>query len=536
VTLLGAAATLAAGCVLWLAFPPEGLWPLAPVGALLFLFALQRARSYAAAAALSLLAKAVCAALLSLRYLYGVWPPVWLLYAANYGLIWAAFGAVFHGVRRHKGEVAALAAAPFLWVLFDRFSPAAHFLPSDIPTLAVALGDSPLLGLAPWLGIYGLSFLPVAAACAFLLLLRARAPGERRAALAGAGLLAFVSAVVPALVSLGASDAGGAERTLAFAAAHLREDGKDAAWAAAEKSLLEPRTRSAFADYAEGRLREAAAGLAPGKARLIILPEDAVDLSFERDRSREAYARWGLEDNGALIEAYRAFARRTGAALSVGLTTLRGGRVRNTLMLIGRDGDVAGLSDKHRLAAGSERWPLGFLRYWKLFPRGPGTRFVSYDEQYVPGDDPSRMLSFEGLPFGAPMCLEGHSPTMALAWKRRAAQFLLFTSNAQWFDADPATYNRQVLSLVRLQAGAYALPVLMTGKQSYLGWVDDRGRPFVEPGFGRGPRAQTVFLEARIHPGRQTAVSRRGEYFVPLSLLVLSAVPFLFRRKERRSA
>jgi apolipoprotein N-acyltransferase len=532
----GIAAPLIAGGVLWLSFPPVSLWFLAPVGAGLFLFSLLRAPSFARAAAAVFLAKTVFSLLMSFQYLYGIWPPVWLLYALNYGLVWAAFGAVFHGVRRWKGEIAAVAAAPFLWVLFDRFTPCAHFLPSDISAFANALCDSPLLGLAPYLGVCGLSFLPIGLACAFLLALRAREASERRAALLGAGILVFCAALLPGMISLGAAKDGGPARTIRFISAHLREDGGDSSWAGAERVPLEPGARAAFIRYVGERLEDAAGRIDAGKAQLILLPEDAVDLILARDRSQEVYERWGLEDNGALIEAYRAFARRTGASLSVGLSTLRGGRRRNTVLLIGPDGDISGVSDKYRLAAGSERWPLAFLGYWKLFPRGADSRFVSFYDQYVPGSEPYRMLSFAGMPFGAPMCLEGHSAGMGLGWKRRGAQFLVLSSNAQWFHSGPETYNRQVLGLLRLQAGAYALPILMTGRQSYLGWVDERGQVSAVPGFGRGPSAQAVLMEARIHPDRQTAVSRRGEYFVPLSLLGVILAPFLVGSARGRAA
>ncbi|HAH06891.1 MAG TPA: hypothetical protein DCM05_10255 [Elusimicrobia bacterium] len=513
----------AGGGVLWLSFPSVGLWPLAPLGAALLFAALLRSPDLPRTAAAAALAKVVCTAAMSFSYLWGVWPPVWVLYELNYGLLWAGFGAAFHLVRRWRGDAAALAAAPFLWVLFDWLTPRAHFFPSDIPSLGNAFGNSPLLALAPRLGLYGLTFLGAAAAALLNLLLLRKDPGRRRAALLPAGALALA---LP--LSLGLP--GGEPAGLSVAMARLREDPVEKTWADAEREPLRPERRAEFFRYAAGRLGGVLEALGPRRVDLILLPEDAIDLSFSADRSKEAFERWGLEDNGALVEAYRAFAREAKTAVAAGMTTLRAGKLRNTVVLIGPEGDLAGMSDKHHLTAGSERLPLQALGYWRLFPKGDDPRFVRVDEQYVPGEAPERALRLGGLRFGAPMCMEGHASRMALGWKRQGAAFLAFSANAQWFAGAPEAYNNQLLSLLRVQAAAYALPVFMTGKQSFFGWVDARGRASVLPGFGEASKTEVLVAETEVRPGLQTAASRWGEYFVPLSVFGLLGVFLLFRR------
>lgn len=138
-------------------------------------------------------------------YLYGglskpVSAVILLLFCLYLGLYHAAFGLLFaFALRSRFGAGAALAASPFLWVVVELGRARITSFPWDL--LGYSQIDNQLLTrLAPWTGVYGISFLIVAAnaifTAGFSLRQQAR-PGPQSAPLlrspallwAGAGIL-----------------------------------------------------------------------------------------------------------------------------------------------------------------------------------------------------------------------------------------------------------------------------------------------------------------------------------------------------------
>lgn len=517
-----------AGLLYSLGFTFSGSWPATLLGAAGVVALLDDARSAAEAAALAFAAKAV-AVVLTLSYLAGLGPIPFAAVTGLYSLAWLPMALAFFGVRRAAGSMAALAALPGLWTVSEWLLASVHFLPSQVPGFATAFAE-PALGLAPFVGIQGVTALAVAAATApwiLRLALREARPLAALALPAGTAAALLLPAFLGALRAPSAEGSPALLRVAAFsleATDALESRLDDEPWSPEQERKIERYIRERLAGFQT-------AGRPPD---LILLPEDAVDLTLPRSRSAAAFARFGIENNGLLIEAYRVAARSAGLGLMTGLTTLREGKRYNSTLLIGKDGTLEGMRDKRRLTPGSEYWPVpSWLPFWVLF--SGDRQYIDPAEAYTPGSERLTPFDLGVLKAGASTCVEGHLPSMYLGWRRAGARLLLFLGNAHWFHRDPAPYNDQLLRVVRLSAAAYGLPVVLTGKAGYTGAVDARGAHQVWPWVPDGGREQPHEVAVAPAPEQLTLAARWGEYYLPFSAALGVLAALLGRARTRRS-
>ncbi len=112
-----------------------------------------------------------------------------LLYGILMGMYYALFGLLIGLLRKHSGLAAALVAVPFLWVAIDLLGVVAFRVPWDQLGYS-QVGNPALTSLAPWTGVYGITFLLLAVNTLFAA--GALAAPPRRKVLLGAGLAAAV--------------------------------------------------------------------------------------------------------------------------------------------------------------------------------------------------------------------------------------------------------------------------------------------------------------------------------------------------------
>ena len=116
------------------------------------------------------------------------------------GLYWGLFGLGVMLVRRATGKTSlALAAAPFLWVALDLAGSRITSVPWD--QLGYSQVDNGLaMVLAPWTGVYGISFILVSANAAFLGLISPETRSEQgllsRALLGPQIIVAFLASIL----------------------------------------------------------------------------------------------------------------------------------------------------------------------------------------------------------------------------------------------------------------------------------------------------------------------------------------------------
>lgn len=527
-----AALAALAGVLYYLGFCPLSWWPLTFAGGALLVWLLDRSTCAREAVVAAVVMKSV-ALMPTVPYLSGLGIAVHVAAVGIHVACWALMALGFYGLKAWSGPVPALLALPGLWVLAERLGTLVHFLPSHVTTWSQALAV-PGLGLAPYVGVHGLTVLAVAAA-SLPFAWRHAARGTKGRRTAGLAIVGCAAALLLAPPLAGRLKHGPVERTAAAPPLRVSTfalEANDALEEYLEKGNSTPSRASAI----EARVRERVAQLAElmrGRpADLVVLPEDAIDFTLPESRSDEAYRALGIENNGVLIDAYRDLARSLEADVAVGVTTVRGGRRYNSTLFIGKDGRLLSLRDKWKLTPGSEYWPLpGWLPLWHLFT---GNR------QYI---DPAESYSAPALPFplqrlrdwkvGASTCLEGHMPSMYLGWRRAGAELVLFLGNAHWFHWDPHEFNVHLLRTVRLSAAAYGLPVVMTGKASNAGAVDPFGGFKVWPGVMDGGKEEPHEVLVARAPRKPTLAARWGEYYVPLSavLAILAALAGLAVRQ-----
>jgi apolipoprotein N-acyltransferase len=368
----------------------------------------------------------------------------------------ALFTALFAGgaawlARRRADSPFVLAA---LWTVGDHLR---SFALSGFPwaTLGYAQhANPPLLALAPFTGVYGLSFVTVLGGAALAAALRARRLGR---APGPSPLFAF--AVVLAIHAAGALVSGGDDESeagrvrLAVLQGNIDQGVKwSPEWAVRTLDIYEELTR-----------RAAARG-----ARLILWPETAVPGSIDTDT--------------ALRQRLSELARETGAGLVLGGVGVdrdpRDGAVRyyDSAYLIDPEGTFTGRYDKAHLVPFGEYVPLRPLL--GLFLKGVARGIASND--VTAGAAPRAVaLPVDGphgraVSGGVPICYELLFPDLVRRFVGDGAELLLAITNDAWYGRTGAPY--QFLAMTALRSAETRVWTARAANTGVSAIIDARGR------------------------------------------------------------
>jgi len=362
---------------------------------------------------------------------YGhAWPPIGVVavlllaaYVAAFTALVAA-GSAWLAARRADAPLA-LAA---LWTAADHLRSFA-FTGFPWATLGYALhADAPLRALAPWTGVYGLSFAAALGGAS----LTALAQGRRRAAAAGGAALLALHAAGAGLLAADAPREA-ARVPVAVLQGNIDQGQKwSPAFAEETMRIYEDLTR-----------RAAARG-----ARVVAWPETAVPGSPDVDRR--------------LRERLAALAREVGATLVVGAVGVDGydpARAGGRRALSYFDSAYAidpargfvDRYDKAHLVPFGEYVPLRDLigRFVKAVATGIAAGDVS------PGARP-RAVALPGaapgggdLPVGIPICYELLFPDLMRRFAADGARVLLAVTNDAWYGRTGAPHQFLVMTALR---------------------------------------------------------------------------------------
>jgi apolipoprotein N-acyltransferase len=222
-------ASIAAGLALLVAFPPYGLWWLAPVGVALLAAAVHRRRLRAGFGLGALAGLTLFAPLLAWTNLHTGWVPwvlLFLLQAAYIGLLGAAAAYASPLVDRFRWMWPLVTGV--LWVTQEALRDRTPFGGFPWGRVAFSQGDSPLLRFAVLGGAPLVTFL-VAVAGGLLVTAAWRSWPVRASALRGAGLALGAVALTAAglLVPLGSPSGGGDPVTVAIVQGNVPRLGLD---------------------------------------------------------------------------------------------------------------------------------------------------------------------------------------------------------------------------------------------------------------------------------------------------------------------
>jgi apolipoprotein N-acyltransferase len=509
---VGVLAALGAGVALLAAFPPYGLWWLAPVGVALQAAAVHRRRLGGGAGLGLLTGVALFVPMLSWTNLHTGAVP-WLLlsglqagYLALLGVAGAAASPLVDRARWSWPAVAGL-----LWVAQEALRDRTPFGGFPWGRLAFSQGDSPLLRLA---ALGGAPLVTFGVALVGGLLVAAvwrpwRRPTLTGGWLPGFGLVAAAAAVVLAGLLVPVDGApGGRVARVAIVQGNVPRMGLD----------FNAQRRAVLDNHVAGTV--ALAGrVAAGQDRqpdLVVWPENASDI----DPLRNADAADAITEAAAAIKA----------PILVGAVLLGPGRgqVRNA-GLVWQPGTGPDMEQMY-----IKRHPVPFAEY---VPLRSIARLVSKEvdrvrSDFVAGTEPG-VLRAGGVVLGDVICFEVAYDEVVRDTVTGGAQMLVVQTNNATFDVAEA---RQQLAMVRLRAVEHGRAALMASTVGVSGFVGPDGRVSGATGFNT---AEVVSRDMYLGNGR-TLATRVGFWpevvLVGLAVAVLVAAALVRRRTAPRTA
>jgi apolipoprotein N-acyltransferase len=365
----------------------------------------------------------------------------------------AGFGAAFAWGFAHFGRrgLASPLAAALLWTALDHLR---AFLFTGFPwaTLGYAQHESlALMALAPYTGVYGLSFVTVLAGAAIARALRDRSDQHPISVAAWVSLGTAV-----ALYALGfalhSSDEVESSSVVRIAAIQGNID-------QGEKWSVE--RKQAIFDAYEGLTREAAAD----GAEWIVWPETAVPGALEGDPELRA--------------RLSALAKETGAELVVGGVglalsgSLRPSAYFDSAFVFDPAGEIQDRYDKSHLVPFGEYVPFQDLigLVVKAVARGIAPVGVTA------GPGPRTVLlgaSGARVPVGIPICYELLFPDLVRRFVDRGGQVLLAITNDAWYGRTGAPY--QFLAITEMRSAETRVWTVRAANTGVSAIIDSRGR------------------------------------------------------------
>ncbi|MFY1692319.1 apolipoprotein N-acyltransferase [Plantactinospora sp. WMMB782] len=498
---LAVPAAVGAGLVLLLAFPPYGVWWLAPAGVALLSAAVHRRRLRAGFGLGALAGLALFLPMLSWTNLYTGNVP-WLLlsglqaaYLGLLGLTLAFTGPLVDRFRWSWPLVTGVA-----WVAQEALRDRTPFGGFPWGRLAFSQGDSPLLRLA---GYGGAPLVTFAVALAGGLLVAAvwRPWRVLPSAGRGVGFAAGAVALVAGGLLVPLAGTGPQTAEVAIVQGNVPRMGLD----------FNAQRRAVLDNHVEATI-ELGRRVAAGEARrpdLVVWPENSSDVDPTRD------ARAGRRISEA--------ADAVGAPILVGAVLLGPdeGQVRNAGLVwlpgSGRDGSQMYV----------KRHPVPFAEY---VPLRDVARLVSKEvdrvrNDFVAGTEPG-VLRVGGVTLGDVICFEVAYDEVVRDTVTGGAQVLVVQTNNATFDVAEA---EQQLAMVRLRAVEHGREALMASTVGVSGFVGADGRVTGATGFNTA-----AVVTRQMHLGETRTVATRVGLWPEVALLAVAAAALAGAALTRR--
>jgi apolipoprotein N-acyltransferase len=488
----GTLTALVTGALLPLAFSPFDLWPLAVLLPALLLW-LWEGRTPLAAAwrgacfGLGAFGAGLYWVFISLHD-YGNAPPIFAVLATLslvliMALYPAATGWLLNRGWPQPGPLRWLLVAPALWAGLEWVR---SWLFTGFPWLALGYSqiDSPLAGLAPTLGVFGVSWAVLASAG--LLLMLAVESGRRRLWAGGLLLLLWIGAW--GLGRIAWVEPVGAPLRISLIQPSF-------AW--------EQRLRPDFLEETLRRYVDLSLAVADA-SDVIVWPETAIPMFFH--------------DAEPFIEQLATDARQRNVDYLIGILSGEpsGQIYYNSVISLGR---AQGFYHKHRLLPFGEYLPLrSLLTFFRDYVDIPLSDFT-------PGARNQPPLQAGGQPVGVSICFEAVFGS-EIRPGTGSATWLINVSNDSWFGRSPAPYQHlQIARMRALESGRYLARATNTGVSAL---IDARGRVLAHSGL-----FTAEIVQGTVQPlAGMTPYVRLGDGFTAVLLGTALALGGLLTRRR----
>jgi len=419
---------------------------------------------------------------------------VLILYLSLY---FALFSFLLSKLTRSFGA-GLLFAAPFLWVSLEY---AKTFLLTGFPWELIGYSqyrNLPLIQIASFTGVYGVSFLIVLANCL---------------------IVWWVTAGLKGRFSLGVTILCGMIFVTTFLYGYWRlnrplplQEGIKVACiqgnVSQDKKMSSQYVGEIFQDHFFMTIEASQRG-----NHLIVWSESAVPLSFTRSPSYQ--------------EAVRELASSHKIHLLLGSVDITSpspsspARYFNSAFLLNPQGESVGKYDKIHLVPFGEYVPLRKLFFF-------AGKLVQEASDFSPGESYS-LLNYDSHPIGVGICYEIIFPQLIRAFTSRGAELIATITNDAWFGRSSAPYQHFSMAVFRaVENRRYVVRAANTG---ISGIIDPYGRILTS-----SPIFIKTIVEGVVHPLKvQTFYLRYGDIFCWLSILLtaMALFPLLRRRKMR---
>ncbi len=462
-----------------------------------------------------------------------------VLFCLYLGLYHAVFGGVVAALRGSRlGRQGTLLLVPVVWVGVELLRARVTGFPWDL--LGVAQVDNPVLRrLAPWTGVYGMSFVIAGVNALWLLRLEVRDRRWVRPALAVVGTAVVAGYAVLALRGVGRRVETGpvAEATL------VQENllvGEEAAGQRPESETGLLRQFARLSRQPSAELLTRVPGMAGTRVverprRLLVDPSAATAAGGMSGLMEGAYERSGLvvwpespapfrEEEPEFRAAMSGLARGMHAPVVVGNigTVEAGGRVelRNSASFVLPDGAFAGRYDKVHLVPFGEYVPFKRLFFF-------AGSLLAEVGQMEPGTQRRVFALPDGHKVGVFICYESIFGDEVREFARMGAGVLVNISDDGWYGDTSAPW--QHLNMVRMRAVENHRWVLRATNTGVTAAIDPEGRVVA----GAPRHIRTAVRVPFRWEGDETFYVRHGDWFAWGCLLgTVGAVGWLTARQR----
>ena len=446
-------------------------------------------------------------------YLYGglskpVSLGILLLFCLYLGLYHALFGALVGLLRKSRlGMRVALAATPFLWVGVELARARITYFPWD--QLGVSQVDNHLLTmLAPFTGVYGVSFVVALLNTLFVAAIRLRPKSRRLLSVAACAALSALlqtgQLITPA-------------RQPSPYTASLMQDNLQVGAERIGEQMDADQMLTRFTQLSEVPMGAVYHGMPlgagqlvvpPGGQRrpdLIVWPEAPTD--FRQDDP--AFLSW----MSSLAQDAHASLIIAGMGVDFDRTVPRGYRLYNSAAFFAANGDFSGRYDKIHLVPFGEYIPFrDFLFFAKNLTQQAGDM-----------DHGTRRMNFNtvGHSYGTFICYESIFAEEVRQFVRNGAQVLVNISDDGWYGDTSAPW--QHLNMVRMRAIENHRWVLRSTNTGITASIDPYGRVILS-----APRHVRTAIAVQFgYSSRLTFYTMHGDVFAYFCALVSAALVVL---------
>jgi apolipoprotein N-acyltransferase len=474
------------GCLFTAVFEPAGLWPLAPVLLLPFLYvALTLPRRVAASYAFYFgLGMFLCGTYWIYLSVTGPGNASWLIgvfLVIGLSLIMAGYFALTAWLinRLTSGNIWwLLAVAPACWVFIEWLR---GWLFSGFPWMSLGYGQvgTVLAGWAPLLGVYGVSLMLVVSASALLIVILER--GRQRLFAIGVVLLPWIAGA--GLTTVQWTQAEGEVINTTIIQAGVSQERK---WLAEERQP----TKDFYRDRTQSAVH----------SKLVIWPEVAIPSVTDRE---EQY-----------IESLQEISRQSGQTIVFGILErefLPSDEIRIYNSVIAINGMKREVYRKRHLVPFGEYFPVpSFVRNWMRMMSLPFS-------DLTPGADEQALLSMaDGTKLTVAICYED-SYGAEMLYAMPEAALIINVSNDAWFGHSIAPHQHlQIARMRSLEVGRESIRATNTGISAF---IDAGGRILAT-----GAQFEAVEMSMEVQPrSGMTPYARFGNWpVIGLCFLVIA--------------